>query len=591
LVVCLALTALTAAAYHRFPALGFVYDDRAYLLESAPMLAGLSADTLRWAAGSFHHSNWQPLAVVSTLLDVRLFGLAPAAHHGVNLLLHAGNVVLLFLLLGRMTGGLWRPALVAALFALHPLNVETVAWVTERSNLLCLFFGLLTLLAYRRHAAAPRRARLALVVGLYALALLAKPMLVTLPLLLLLLDFWPLGRMGSPPQIVPSLWRLLPEKIPFLLLAAADAAATYAAQLADAAVQPLRTFPPGSRLANAVTAAAGYLDKALFPVDLAVFYPHRGAGIPAGETLAALGLLAALSAVALVGWRRRPYLAAGWLWYLAALLPVIGVIQVGRQAMADRYAYVSLLGIFVAVAWALGDLVRGRRTRLRLAGAGAGLALCALGAATASQVGLWRDEVSLFGHAIAVTADNDVAQNNLGAALLERGQGAEAIARFREALRIRPDYADAHAGLGGALAAAGETEEGIRHLRESLRLQPDSGEFRVNLGAVLARAGRAAEAETLYREALSLRPGLHLAHMNLANLLADSGRVAEALEHYAEAARLNPNDADVRFNLGVTLAQGGRFAEAAAAFREALRIRPGYEDARRNLEAVEARRR
>lgn len=420
-VVSLALIALTAAAYHRLPALGFVYDDRSYLLESAPMLAGLSAETLRWAIGSFHHSNWQPLAVTSTLLNVRLFGIEPAGHHAVNLLVHAANAVLLYLLLGRMTGSLWRPALVAALFTLHPLNVETVAWVTERSNLLCLFFGLLTLLAYRRHAAAPSHARLALVVGLYALALLSKPMLVTLPLLLLLLDFWPLGRMGSPPRILPALARLLPEKIPFLVLAAADSIVTFSAQAADAAVQPLRTFPLGARLANAVTALAGYLGKAMHPVDLAVFYPHRGAGVTAGELVLALGLLAALSAGALIGWRRRPYLAVGWCWYVAALLPVLGVVQVGRQAMADRYAYVSLLGIFLALAWALGELVRGRPALTRAAVAGAVVALGALGALTAAQAGVWRDEISLFGHAIAVTAENDIAQNNLGAALLEGG--------------------------------------------------------------------------------------------------------------------------------------------------------------------------
>lgn len=580
-----ALVVFTAAVYHRAFGLGFVYDDRSYLLESGPMLAGVSAAAMHWAFTSFHHSNWQPLAVISTLVDVKLFGLDPAGHHGVNLLFHSGNAVLLFLVLRRLTGTRWRPALVAALFALHPLNVETVAWVTERSNLLSLFFCLFTLLAYLRYAARPGPARFALVAGLYALGLLSKPMLVTLPFLLLLLDLWPLGRMGFPAG-ARQLGRLTLEKVPLFLLSLADAAVTLKAQMADGAVQSLEGFPFAGRAANAVTAYAAYLSKTFWPAGLAVFYPYRGVRIPIGEILASTALLVVIGAVALRTWRRRPYLAIGWFWYLGLLVPVIGLVQVGRQAMADRYAYLPLLGVFLALAWLLADFAEKSRARRTAVGAAVAIALGAGAVLSAVQVEAWRDEITLFRHAVGITTDNEVAQNNLGAALQERGRNAEAAARFREALRLRPGYADAHVGLGEALVRMGQPGEGIRQIREGLRLEPDSARFRVNLGAALAGVGRQVEAEALYREALQRQPDLHLAHMNLANLLADTGRVGEALAHYTAAARLNPRDADVPFNRGITLAEQRRYAEAAAAFREALRLQPNYEEARQNLAAL-----
>lgn len=581
LVVGLALILLAAAIYRGVLELPFVYDDGAYLLDSPRMLGGVTADAVRWAFSSFHHANWQPLAVVSALLDIQLFGRAPAGHHVVNLLIHLGNVALLFHLLRVLAGDLWRPALVTAIFALHPLNVEAVAWVTERSMLLCTFFGLLALLAYRRYAAAPAAGRLALVAVLFALCLLSKPMLVAFPLLLLLLDYWPLGR------DLPRRWvGLIREKIPLFLLAASDVIVTYQAQTTAGAVQSLESHPLGSRIANAVTAYAAYLRQAFWPTDLAVFYPYRGISIPRLEIVAAVALLLAVSVFALRARRRRPYLIVGWCWYLVLLLPTIGLVQVGWQARADRYTYVPLLGIFLALSWVLADLSGTGRLRRTLAAAGAMLAVAALALLTSAQVAVWRDEITLFGHAVRVTAENKVAQNNLGAALVERGNYAEAAAHFREALRIAPSYADAYAGLGQALGRSGRLDDGIGELREALRLKPDSTEFRVNLGNVLAEAGRTREAEELYREALRRRPDQYLTHLNLANLLADDGHLDAALDHYAAATRLDPEALDIRFDHGVALAEHGRFAEAEAVFREALRIRPDDQDLRRGLAAL-----
>jgi tetratricopeptide (TPR) repeat protein len=583
------LSLAAALAYSRVFSLGFVWDDRSFILVNKHVLAGLSLEGIRWAFTSTYHANWQPLTWISCMLDVTLFGAGPAGFHAVNLLLHLANVALLFAALRAMTGAFWPPALVAALFALHPLNVETVAWVTERSALLGVFFGLLALLAHRRHAAAPRPAGAAAVALLLALSLLAKPVLVTLPALLLLLDAWPLGRWRPGPGGGRALAAVLPEKLPLLALAVASSAATLYAQREWGAVQALELIPVPVRLANALTAYARYLGKALWPVDLAAFYPLRVEILPL-RTLAAALLIGALGAGALAAWRRRPWLAAGGLWFLGMLVPMIGLVQVGGQSMADRYAYVPLIGPGIALAWTLAELARARPAARAALGAACCVALCALGALTWRQTALWRDELALFGHAVRVTERNTLAHYNLGGELLARGDLAGARFHLLEAIRYRPEYAEAIGNLGNVLVREGDVEGGIARFRQALRIKPSLAEVRVNLGAALAGTGRKREAEAEYRAALRDMPDQPTAHMNLGNMLSDRGEVAEALEHYREALRLAPDDPQVHYNLGVTLAAERRYPEAAAAYREALRLRPDFEQARRALQQVAGRR-
>jgi tetratricopeptide (TPR) repeat protein len=579
-----ALLLAAALAYSRVFTLGFAFDDRSFILRNAKVLAGLSRDGIVWAFTSTYHANWQPLTWISCMLDVTLFGPGPAGFHAVNLALHLVNVVVLFRLLCRLSGAFWRPALVAALFALHPLNVETVAWITERSALLGTLFALLAITAYRGHAAAPAPARFAAVAALLALSLLAKPLWVTLPPLLLLLDFWPLGRIRPGARGTRPCRGVYAEKLLLLALSAAASAAALYSQRHWGALHDFDLVPLSSRVANAVIAYVRYVGLALWPSGLAVFYQLRVEPLLA-EALAAAALLVAACAGVAVGWRRRPWLCVGGAWYLGSLVPMIGIVQVGSQAMADRYAYVPLLGLFVALAWELGETARRSRAAQRVVIVAATAACCALGAVTWAQTGYWRDDVTLFTRAVRVTGDNALAHFNLGTELLARGDLRGAREHLGEAVRLRPDGAEARVNLGLALVNDGEIAAGIEQYREALRLKPGA-EARVDLGEALVRLGRRAEAEQEYRTALRLDPDNPTAHMNLANLLFETRRFDEALEHYRRAQRLAPRDARIPYNLGVMLASERRFAEAAAAYREALRLQSDHRAAHQGLRAL-----
>jgi Flp pilus assembly protein TadD len=550
LLVALLLAALTAGVFAPTLRHGFVnYDDREYVLENGQVRAGLSLAGVRWALTATAAGNWHPLAWISHMTDVQLFGLAPAGHHLTSLLLHLLAALLLFELLRRLTGLVWPPALVAALFAVHPLHVESVAWVAERKDVLCGFLWILTLEAYRRSRARPGTLRSAAVVLLFALCLMAKPMAVTLPLTLLLLDFWPLGRFSR-----GNAGALLREKAPLLALAAASCWVTYAAQEQGRLVKSLAQFPPLARAGNALLAYAAYLGATLWPGDLAVFYPHPGAALRwslAG--VAAAGLLLATTA-ALATRRRLPWLATGWLWFLGTLLPVIGLVQVGEQARADRYTYIPLVGLFLAAAWTWRELAR-RRPALGARGpALALLVLAALAWRARAQVATWESSVTLFEHALAVTAENDLALNNLGAALVDAGRSEEAVARLEAAVRLRPDRAGIRSNLGQALANAGRTDEAVAQYREALRIDPGNARVHNNLGVALDRRGDLAGAAAGYREALRLAPGFAEAHNNLGAALARQGARDEALAHFREAVRLSPGYAAARANLERALA-------------------------------------
>jgi tetratricopeptide (TPR) repeat protein len=485
------LLALTAAVYLQVRRFEFLdYDDVHYVLENGPVRRGLSLAGLRWALASFHASNWHPLTWISHMADVSLFSLDPGWHHLVNLLFHLGNAALLVALLSAMLGRFLPALLTAALFALHPLHAETVAWVAERKDLLSTFLALATLLAYLRYVRRPGPARFLPVPLLFLLALLAKPMVVTLPLLLLVLDRWPLGR-GHPPS--PTTGRPLPalvaEKTPLFLLSLLSAGVTVAAQMSAETLPTLRDFPLPARLANAAVSLLSYLADAAWPEGLAVFYPHPADALPIPGVAGAVILLASLTAGAVAARRRLPWLLAGWLWLLASLLPVLGLVQVGYQARADRYTYLSLTGIFLALSWGAERMAR-ERGSLRLPAGAALLALVALlSLATLRQASFWRDGVTLFSHALRVTTDNWVARYHLGHARFDREDLGTALGDLQESVRLNPSFSPSRNLLGLTLSRLGRLPEALTHHRAAVEIDPAYPEAWFNLGLALLSAG------------------------------------------------------------------------------------------------------
>jgi protein O-mannosyl-transferase len=550
--VALALAVVTLAVYAPVHGYGFVdYDDDEYVFRNPHVQAGLDAESVAWAFTSMEAANWHPLTWLSHMLDCQLFGLDPAGHHLVSVALHAANAVLLFLALSSLTGRLWPSALVAALFALHPLNVESVAWIAERKNLLCTFFWMLTLCAYGRYARRPGPAWYAAVVATTALALLSKPMAVTLPLVLLLLDFWPLRRLSRATAV-----RLCVEKLPLVVLAVIVSAITFQAHLRGGSVVAMEAIPPRARLANALVSYLAYVFKLVWPARLGVFYPHREGSVPVVHVVAAAGVLLAVTAAVLWAARRAPYLAVGWLWYALTLLPVIGIVQVGTQAMADRYAYVPAIGLFLALAWAAAGLAA-RAPAPRAWAVAAGLALCALTARTVRQIPVWHDSVTLFASTVAAVPDSWVAHYNLGNVLTATGRPAEAEAEFRETVRLRPRFARAHNNLGDALDALGRHEEAAAAYTEAIRINPQMAEAHNNLGTALAATGHLEEAVAALRQAVGIEPRFAEAYLNLGVILRRLGRLQESAEALDRAVTLRPDLDLARYQRAITALEAG----------------------------------
>jgi protein O-mannosyl-transferase len=497
------------------PVSGFDYvrfDDYGYVVNNPMVARGLSLEGIGWALTSSHASNWHPLTWISLMLDVSLFGVRPGPSHVVNIVLHAANALLLLLVLERLTGAFWRSAAVAGLFALHPLHVESVAWVSERKDVLAALLGLLTIGAYAAWAREPGPRRYAIALGLFALGLTAKPMLVTWPFVLLLLDYWPLGRAAAAPM-----GRLVREKLPFFALSAASCVATFLAQRAGGAVQDMERYPLLPRLANALVSWAEYAWKAFWPHPLAIFYPYPP-GVPVLKTIVAAGFLALVTTAVIRVARRAPYAVTGWLFYLGTLVPVIGLVQVGNQRMADRYTYLPSIGLFVLVVWCLGERFASSSPGRRGLAAAAVASLLASAALASRQVRVWKDSVTLFEHAIATVPDNHPAHLNLGGALYLEGQPEAAAAQFREVVRIRPEWAPGHHNLGAAMLSSGRGEEGVRELAESVRLLPSRVDYRIDLAVALRAQGRAREAAAQLEEALRQEPGNARAREILAHL-------------------------------------------------------------------------
>jgi hypothetical protein len=514
------LAALVLAVYWQAGGFPFVnYDDGMYVYENPQVRAGLTGRGIAWAFTTFHASNWHPLTWLSHMLDVEMFGLDAGWHHRVNVLFHALNAILLFLVLRGMTGEDWKSGFVAALFAVHPLHVESVAWVAERKDVLSTFFLFLSMGAYGHYVKRPGTLRYMGVAVPFALGLLCKPMLVSLPLVLLLLDYWPLARVWPPDaargdihpgRIPPLRIRWIVEKVPLAAMSLASCGITYLAQSRGGAVLSTELIPPGTRVSNALVSWAGYLGKAAWPASLAVFYPHpalTGAGIPAWKAWGAATLLGGITLLSLRWARVRPYLAVGWFWYLITLVPVIGILQTGSQSMADRYTYVPLIGPFLAIAWGVPDLLSRFRAGRRVAGTLAAVALCVLSVAAWNQVNHWKDNATLYGHALEATRENWMAHNNLANDLLQRGETGEAFRHYSEAVRIRPYHPYANASLGWIYMQRGWHGEAVAHYIKALQGDRNNAEAHYQLGLALSNAGDADGAIRHFSEALRLRPG------------------------------------------------------------------------------------
>jgi Tfp pilus assembly protein PilF len=539
---------------------GFVrWDDPDYVTDNVPVARGLTWQGAGWAFTSAHAANWHPLTWLSYMLDVQLHGMNAGPQHVTNLFLHVLNTLLLFGVLYRMTAAWGRSLFVAGLFAVHPLHVESVAWISERKDVLSTLFWMLTMWAYVAYVRRPGWRRYLPVVAFFALGLMAKPMLVTLPFVLLLLDFWPLRRVelgggaGEPGlaalrQRIPGLARLVREKLPLFVLAALSSVVTFVVQRHVGAVAGLERFPLGLRLTNALASYLGYIGKTLWPARLAAFYPLSVA-IPVLQASLGALLLTAVTILAIRAGRRHGYFLVGWLWYVGTLIPVIGLVQVGRQSMADRYTYVPLIGLFLIAAWGAPELVgRWRYGGIALPAAAACVLLACAGLARA-QVRNWSDSASLWQHALEVTEDNYVAHNNFGAVLLKQGKTGEALPHIVEALRIKPDFADAHNNLGMVQVQQGKLNEAIPHFIEALRIDPDFAEAQYNLGMVLVRQGKLDEAAQRFAEAVRIKPDLMEAQNNLGGVLMRQGKLDEAVQRLAEALRIKPDSVEVRNNL------------------------------------------
>jgi len=584
----LGLVLLTIAVYSAVWSFDFVLlDDPTYVTKNTNIHEGVTTDAITWALTTGHAANWHPLTWCSHMLDVTLFGLRPGPAHLVNLLWHVAAVVLLFAALARLTSAMGPSAFVAALFAVHPAHVESVAWIAERKDVLSTAFWMLTMLAYASYVVKPGGRRYALVLVAFALGLMAKPMLVTLPCVLLLLDVWPLRRWPATPA-----WRLVREKLPLFALAAASSVATFVAQRSGGAVMSLDALPFTLRFENAGVSYVSYLATLVWPANLTVYYPHPTV-VSFGQLGLCLLILAAISVGVVAFSRSHPYLAVGWLWYLGTLVPVIGLVQVGRQAMADRYTYVPYVGLFIAITWGAVHWIGRRQPPKWALPALACLVLAPYSVAADRQVQHWRNDVSLWSHALQVRLGLDEPRARLAAADLIEDRTMTALLALLEnqpgnvGPRLAP--ADAHQFLGRMFMRHRQVEEAIESFREAIALEPDNAALYSDLGLALAEHGQTELAIAAYRDALKRNPASAQTHNDLGFTLARLGRLEEARLHFTEAVRIDPNLADAHRNLGLALANLGRFDEAINAFKEVLRITPSDANVRRALEALQKR--
>ena len=610
LLILLGLAVVTFGIYaqvigHRF----ITFDDLSYIEENPMVNRGVTLAGLAWAFTTFHAANWHPLTWISHMIDSQLFGTFAGGHLLVNALIHTANTLLLFWFLLRTTRARWSSALVAALFALHPLHVESVAWASERKDTLSTFFGLMSLIAYVRYAEAPSIRRYAWVAILLALGLLAKPMLVTWPFVMLLLDYWPLRRFqqskvkGQPARLPAredfrsslgeggwSVVRsLVVEKIPLFVLVAASAVVTFLAQSHGGTLRGFTEAPITLRLSNALVSYAKYLLLAFWPNDLAVFYPFPGTAIPAWQVIGAALLLIAITAFCFFQSRKHSgYLMVGWLWFLGTLVPVIRLVQVGGQTMADRYFYIPSIGLFIALVFGLTDVAKSWRVA-PLLGAGVALGvLLILATLTNVQIQRWRDSFTLFEHTLAVTPPNLLIEHNLGQAMGDSGRYDEAAMHFEKALQMDPNFYDALVGLGVTREFQGRLPEAIQYLQAAIHSQPDTPKAHVQLGLALWKQNDHQAALEEMRRASQLAPEDEDIRADFGIALELVDRLPEAIVQFHEALRMNPNDAETHNNLGLALLASGKARESIPEFETALRLKPELKGAADNLRRAQS---
>ena len=579
--ICLFLFIVTLSVYWQITSHEFInYDDGLYVTENPHVQAGLNRESIIWAFTTGHAANWHPITWLSHMLDIDIYGLNPIGHHLTNLQFHILNSILLFLVFKMMTGALWQSAFVAALFALHPLHVESVAWVSERKDVLSTFFWILSMWAYVRYVRQPEKKRYFLLILFFILGLMSKPMLVTLPFVLLLLDFWPLSRLQSTTKesnnfSYKTLTSLVLEKLPLFLLTAVSSFVTFFVQQHGGAIRSLEAVPLNLRFANALFTYLSYLGKAIWPQNLALIYPYPSISIIWQITLS-VPVLICISILTIKLARSFPYLVTGWLWYLGTLVPVIGLVQVGNQSMADRYTYISLIGIFIIVAWGMTDIFSRLRKQKTLLALLAGMAIASSMVCTWLQTQNWQNSTTLLKHAINVTHNNSMAHYTFGQALDQQGRLEEAVIQYNKAIKIRPKFAMAHNNLGAALSRKGELKEAIYHFNEAVNIHPDYAKAHNNLATVLLTQGKFEEALSHYREAIRINPEDECTRKNLANFLFNQGRTDEALSHYNKVLLFNPEDWDTHYKLGRILIKQDKVNEALNHFSEAIKLNPDF---------------
>jgi protein O-mannosyl-transferase len=581
LYLCVGLALVTSVVF--LPALrnNFVnFDDNTYVYENPKVVAGLTLSGVTWAFSHFHANNWHPLTWLSHMLDCQLYRLNAGGHHFTSLFLHVVVAILLFIVLQKMTAAVWRAAFVAAVFAIHPLRVESVAWISERKDILAGLFFMLTLAAYVNHARAPSVGRFLMVVLLYALGLMCKPMLVSLPLVLLLIDYWPLRRFTDPSLA----GRLFIEKLPLLGLAALSCLVTLLAQRSTTA--SIDQIPLAWRAENAAVACMTYIVQMVWPIHLAPFYPYPADQLPAWQIALAAIAIIGISIVAVLCRKERPYVFTGWFWYLVMLVPVIGMVQVGPQAHADRYTYLPQIGLYVLVSWNVADLIAWRRGGRRLLTAAAAIVLVSLIWIARAQVRYWHDSETLWKHSLAVTEDNDFPHYGLGEVYFAMGDVNKAIAEFRSALYLRPESPYAHNDLGFVLTKTGQLDEAVDHLKTAIRILPDHPTAHYNLGNALVQKGQTGDAIREFEQQLAIQPDHAGARCGLAMALVNQGQLNQAIAQYERTIELRPDYADAYYGLGNCYLKQGNPEKAVKQYEQALQRSPRLVEARNNLATI-----
>jgi Flp pilus assembly protein TadD len=607
IIICLLLVLSILALYGKVRHYDFInFDDNVYVYQNPPILSGMTKESLVWSF-SFQEKDknyWHPLTWLSHLLDVELYGLDPGGHHLTNVVYHTVNTLLLFIALNWMTGAVWRSAFVAILFAVHPLNVESVVWISERKNVLSTFFWMLTLLAYAHYSLRPRFWRYVALCIAFALGLMAKPMLVTLPFVLILLDYWPLRRWSlsvlnrGEGRLKSNTQYIILEKAPLMLLSTLTVYISSKSIQGEGDVTSLQLVPMLLRIENALVSYVKYIGKMIWPQNLSVYYPYPNM-VSAGQLIGAVAVLVALSSLAVWGLKRRPYLAVGWFWFLGSLVPVIGFVQVGLwPEMADRWAYVSLIGLFIMIAWGIPELIKGWHNKHKILAITAGAILLLLSITTRVQISHWADSGTLFEHAVQSVGGASIPRNKLGHAfilnnlafaLMEKGKTDEAIKNLTAAVNLVPGSPRVNYNLGYILLHKGEVDEAIGQFKKVIELNPEYFLAHYDLASALMQSGKLNDAVSHYYAALDLKPDDGNVLNDLANALVAQGRISEALPFYSKALRLDPRDPDIYNNMGVALIHQGRFEEAVRYFRMALQLNPNFVNASENLDKALSR--